>query len=98
MEEKKIKKGNALTSIRTRIVAMAVGCIILALVVAYISIVPGAKNSLTDSSENNMVSLAKSYIKILNNNISAINETVSYMSSSSDIYNCLMLLHRGVSI
>ena len=90
MEEKKIKKGNALTSIRTRIVAMAVGCIILALVVAYISIVPGAKNSLTDSSENNMVSLAKSYIKILNNNISAINETVSYMSSSSDIYNCLM--------
>lgn len=90
MEEKKIKKGNAFTSIRTRIVAMAVGCIILALVVAYISIVPGAKSSLTDSSENNMVSLAKSYIKILNNNISAINETVSYMNSDADIYNCLM--------
>ena len=52
MEEKKIKKGNALTSIRTRIVAMAVGCIILALVVAYISIVPGAKNSLTRSEEH----------------------------------------------
>lgn len=90
MEEKKKKKGNAFTSIRTRIVAMAVGCIILALLVAYISIVPGAKSSLADSSENNMVSLAKSYIKILNNNINAINETVSYMSSDADMYNCLM--------
>lgn len=84
------KKLNALTSIRTRIVAMAVGSIILALIVAYVSIVPGAKSSLRDSSENNMLDLAKSYIKILNNNISAINETVTTMNNDADIYTCLV--------
>lgn len=90
MDKNKVKKSHALTSIRTRIVAMSVGCILAALLIAYISIIPGAKSSLIDSSENNMLDLAKSYIKILNNSISAVNETVTYMSSDPDVYNCLM--------
>lgn len=90
MEKKGAKKSSALTSICTRVVGMSTGCILAALLIAYISIIPGAKNALTDSSENNMLDLAKSYIKILNNSISAVNETASYMSSSPDYYNCLM--------
>lgn len=88
--ENKVTKSTALASIRTRIVGMAIGCILAALLITYISIVPGAKSSLADSSENNMLDLAKSYIKILNNSITAVNETVTYMESKPDIYNCLM--------
>ncbi|MDY5577904.1 MAG: methyl-accepting chemotaxis protein [Lachnospiraceae bacterium] len=69
---------------------MSVGCILAALLIAYISIIPGAQSALTDSSENNMLDLAKSYIKILDNSISAVNETATYMSSDPDFYNCLM--------
>ena len=86
----KIKKINLLKSIRTKIVGMAIGCILAALIVTYVSIVPGARNSITDSSENNMLDLAKSYIKILNNSISAINETTTSLESEPDIYNCVM--------
>lgn len=86
----KIKKINLLKSIRTKIVGMAIGCILAALIVTYVSIVPGARNSITDSSENNMLDLAKSYIKILNNSISAINETTISLESEPDIYNCVM--------
>ena len=86
----KIKKINLLKSIRTKIVGMAIGCILAALIVTYVSIVPGARNSITDSSENNMLDLTKSYIKILNNSISAINETTTSLESEPDIYNCVM--------
>lgn len=90
MDKKKEKKGYAFASIRTRIVGMAIGGILAALCITYISIVPGAKSSLTDSIENNMLDLAGSYIKILNNSIEAVNETVVYMESKPDVYNCLM--------
>lgn len=90
MDKKDKKKSFATASIRTRIVGMAVGCILAALCITYFSIVPGAKNSLTDSSENNMLDLARSYIKILNNSIETVNETVVSMQSNPDIYNCLM--------
>lgn len=88
MENNKKNSGVIIfTSIRTRIVAMSVGCIVAALIIAFFSIIPSASDALSDSGENNMLDLAKSYIKILNNNINAINETVTYMESEPDVYN-----------
>ena len=95
----KIKKINLIKSIRTKIVGMAIGCILAALIVTYVSIVPGARNSITDSSENNMLDLAKSYIKILNNSISAINETTISLESEhillkQSLMNILEAIHH----
>lgn len=83
-------KNKFLLSIRTKIVGMAIIGILVSIIVVFSSIMPGARKSLTDACENNMLDLAKSYTKIINNNINAINETVSYMESDPNIYNCLV--------
>lgn len=90
MNEAKKQGTFGIQSIRTRIVAMAVACIVAALVIAYISMIPDAERTVTDVTENNMLDLAKSYTQILNNKINAVNDTTSYMGSNSDFYSCLV--------
>lgn len=92
MNKNNSKTGNNLfsVSIRAKIVAMSIIGILVSIAVVIISVMPGSRSSLTDVSENNMLDLAKTYVKILENNINSINQTVIYMGSDPNVYNCLV--------
>lgn len=77
-------------SLRTKILSMAIGSIFIALIVAYIGLIPGSQRALEDSSENNMLDLAKSYSRILDKNIAAINDDASYLGAMDEFYACLL--------
>jgi len=82
--------GGLFHSLRTKILFMAIGSLFVALIIAYLSLIPGAEDALVDSSENNMQDLAKSYIRILDKNIETINNTVEYMNTDPEFYSCLL--------
>lgn len=76
----------------------ALTAVIVVLAVSYLTMVPGAKSALTDQAEKNMLDLSQSYIRILENEIDAINQTAAYMSTDADIYSYLVQESEGASV
>lgn len=81
---------NPMKSIIARGYCIALVAVIIVVIASYLTTIPGAKNSLTDQAENNMLGLSESYIKILESRVNAINDTAAYMSSDPDFYSCLV--------
>lgn len=81
---------NPVKSVIARGYFTALLSIIIVLVASYLTTIPGARNSLSDQAENNMLDLSQSYIKILEARISAINDTAEYMNTDGDFYSCLI--------
>lgn len=78
-------------SIRFKIVILLLLCIILALGTCYFAIIPSAKNALITSFENNMMDLSDSNRKLIDKSIEAVNETMTTLSHSQDLYNYVTL-------
>ena len=81
---------NPVKSVTARGYYTALLSIIVILIASYLTTIPGARNSLSDQAENNMLDLSQSYIKILEARISAINNTAEYMNTDGDFYSCLI--------
>lgn len=81
---------NPVKSVIARGYYTALLSIIVVLVASYLTTIPGARSSLSDQAENNMLDLSQSYIKILEAKISAINNTAEYMNTDGDFYSCLI--------
>lgn len=86
-----IESINPVRSLRSRLHFLAIFGIIIALLFAYATILPGMKSSLLDIVEDNSVNLAKSYVKIIDAHIESVNETVLSLKDNSDIYACLVM-------
>lgn len=81
---------NPVKSVIARGYYTALLSIIIVLIASYLTTIPGARSSLSDQAENNMLDLSQSYIKILEAKISAINNTAEYMNTDGDFYSCLI--------
>ena len=81
---------NPVKSVIARGYYTALLSIIIVLIASYLTTIPGARSSLSDQAENNMLDLSQSYIKILEARISAINNTAEYMNTDGDFYSCLI--------
>ena len=81
---------NPVKSVIARGYYTALLSIIVILIASYLTTIPGARSSLSDQAENNMLDLSQSYIKILEARISAINNTAEYMNTDGDFYSCLI--------
>lgn len=82
---------NPIRSLRSRLHFLAIFGIIIALVFAYATILPGMKSSLLDIVEDNSVNLAKSYVKIIDAHIESVNEAAAPLNDNADIYACLVM-------
>jgi len=81
---------NPVKSVIARGYYTALIAVMIVLIASYLTSVPGSRKSLIDQAENNMLDLSQSYIKILEDRISAINNTAEYMNTDGDFYSCLL--------
>lgn len=90
-DRKKANYPPPLKSIRFKVILLLLFCIILALGTSYFIIIPDAKEELIMSFENNMMDLSDSNSALIDKSIEAVNETMTTLSHSQDIYTYLTL-------
>ncbi|BCN32470.1 methyl-accepting chemotaxis protein [Anaeromicropila herbilytica] len=85
------KNSVMITSIRFKVVILLLACIVLAIGGSYLSILPGSKSSIIESTENNLMDLSQTSTQLINKSIESVNETMTSLSHSNELYTYMIL-------
>ncbi len=86
-----VKKKRRLYSIKTKIMLLICGGVLVSLLIYHQALVPNFRSSVIKTTENSMLNLADLYSGNLDLYIELLNESMSTLTSSSDVYFTLSL-------